>query len=162
MAARGRRRSGERGGPVTLFLLIVVPLSLIFMPTALVIGAGLIPTAVAFLIDRDPDKTAPMTVGAVNFVGAMAFVIQLWQREHSLAAALAILSNPFAWAGMYGAAALGWGIYYAVPPMVAGFSAMRAQARIDKLREQQAALVAEWGPEVKGETPLQPQPAAEG
>jgi hypothetical protein len=157
-AARKVRRRANRSGAITTGLLIVVPLSLVFMPTAILMAAGMIPTLVAFLADRDPERTAPMTVGALNFVGCMAFVIRLWQGNNTLAGALAMLSDPFVWFGMYGAAAVGWGFYYGIPPVVAGWIAMRAQARIDKLKAEQEALVAEWGPEVRGE----PAGAGEG
>ncbi len=150
--SRGRRGRGrDRSGVITTALLILVPLSLVFMPTAMVVAAGMIPTLVAYLIDRDPEKTAPLTVGALNFVGCMVFVISLWQGSHTIAGAMRLLSDPFVWFAMYGAAAVGWAVYYGVPPMVAAWIAMRAESRIQSLRDEQANLVKEWGPEVRGE-----------
>ncbi|HEV7372136.1 hypothetical protein [Arenibaculum sp.] len=146
-----RRRARSKGNGLTVLLLIVVPMSLLFMPTAVLLAVGLVPTAVAFVIDRDPDKTAPMTVGALNFVGVMVFAIQLWQGRHSLAGVMTLLGDPFTWLGMYGAAAVGWALYYGIPPAVAMWTAMRAETRIARLREHQQDLAEEWGPEVRGE-----------
>jgi hypothetical protein len=136
---------------MTAALLLSVPLGLLFMPTALLMAVGLVPTAVAYIADRDPDKTAPLTVGALNFVGVMAFAIGLWQRDHTLAGAMRVLGDPFAWLGMYGAAAVGWALYNGIPPMVAMWIAMRAETRIRQLEEQQREIAREWGPEVRGE-----------
>lgn len=154
MAARRSgtaRRARSKGNGLTVLLLIVVPLSLLFMPTAVLLAVGLVPTAVAFVIDRDPDKTAPMTVGALNFVGVMVFAIRLWRGQHTLSGVMALLGDPFTWLGMYGAAAVGWALYYGIPPAVAMWTAMRAETRIGRLREHQQELMEEWGSEVHGE-----------
>lgn len=152
---RGRRagklRQGRKGGPMMTMLLLCLPLGLLFMPTALLMLVGLVPTAVAYVADRDPDKTAPLTVGAMNLVGVMPFAIGLWQRDHTLAGAMRVLGDPFSWLGMYGAAAVGWALYNGIPPMVAMWIAMRAEGRIQHLEEHQRDLVREWGPEVRGE-----------
>jgi hypothetical protein len=145
------RRARRRSNGLTVLLLIAAPLSLLFMPTAILLAVGLVPTAVAFVVDRDPDKTAPMTVGALNFVGVMVFAIDLWRGRHSLSGVMALLGDPFTWLGMYGAAAVGWALYYGIPPAVAMWTAMRAEARINRLRERQQDLAEEWGPEVRGE-----------
>ena len=145
-----RHRMGRRKrSPLTAALALAFPLGLLFMPTALLVVAGMVPTAVAYVADRDPDKTAPLTVGALNFVGVMAFAIGLWQHDHTLAGVLRVLGDPFTWLGMYGAAAVGWALYNGIPPMVAMWIAMRAESRIHQLEEYQRDLVREWGGEVR-------------
>ena len=110
----------------------------------------MIPTAVAYVTDRDPDKTAPMTVGGLNFAGVATFLITLWKAGHTMAALNKVLTDPFAWLVMYGAAGLGWTLYYGIPPAVAGLITLRAERRIAQRIEEQRELIALWGTEVNG------------
>lgn len=146
-----RRRRPPSVNAMTAMLVIVLPLSLFFLQTAIVLGVGMLPTMVAYVTDRNDDKSAAITVGALNFVGCMIFVIHLWQHENTVAGAMRILGNPFAWFAMYGGAGVGWGLYYGIPPMVAVWIASRARGRIESFKERQRALAEEWGEEVRGD-----------
>jgi hypothetical protein len=149
-AGRGRKkRKGSSSGIVTV-LLILFPAGLIFLPSTILLAAGMIPTAVAYVVDRDPDKTAPMTVGGLNLAGVVTFLISLWQAGHTMAALSKVLTDPFAWLVMYGAAGLGWALYYGIPPAVVGWVVMRAESRISQRIEEQQELIALWGTEVNG------------
>jgi hypothetical protein len=79
MSARGRGRKKGKGASSSVFtmLLIMLPVGLIFLPSTILLAAGMIPTAVAYVVDRDPDKTAPMTVGGLNLAGVVTFLISL-------------------------------------------------------------------------------------
>ena len=131
-------------------LLILLPAGLIFLPSTILLAVGMIPTVVAYVVDRDPDKTAPMTVGGLNFAGVVTFLISLWQAGHTMTALTKVLTDPFAWLVMYGAAGLGWALYYGIPPAVAGWIMLRAEARIAQRIEEQRELIALWGTEVNG------------
>ena len=149
-AKRGRkRRKGSSNGIVTV-LLILFPAGLIFLPNTILLALGMIPTAVAYVVDRDPDKTAPMTVGWLNFAGVVTFLITLWKAGHSMTALTRILTDPFAWLVMYGAAGLGWTLYYGIPPAVVGWVILRGESRIAQKIEEQRELIALWGTEVNG------------
>ncbi|MEI8394329.1 MAG: hypothetical protein WCF85_06300 [Rhodospirillaceae bacterium] len=139
--------SNSSGGMVT-FLVLMTPAALFALPTTLLAVVGLIPTAVAYLVDRDPDKLAPITVGALNICGILPFVMGMWKHGHTMSESLRLLGDPFTWLVIYGAAALGWGFYFLVPPMIANFEIMRAESRIMALHEAKRELVVEWGPEV--------------
>jgi hypothetical protein len=150
----GAKRKSKRGkkssnGMVTV-LLILFPAGLVFLPSTILLTVGMIPTAVAYVVDRDPDKTAPMTVGGLNFVGVVTFLVNLWQAGHTMAALSKVLTDPFAWLVMYGAAGLGWSLYYGIPPAVAGWITLRAESRIARRTEEQQELIALWGSEVNG------------
>jgi hypothetical protein len=144
-----KRRKGSSSGMMTV-LLILFPVGLIFLPSTILLVVGMIPTVVAYVVDRDPEKTAPMTVGGLNLAGVVTFVISLWQTGHSMAALSKVLTDPFAWLVMYGAAGLGWTLYYGIPPAVAGWITLRAEARIAQRIEEQRELIDLWGTEVNG------------
>jgi hypothetical protein len=144
------RRRKKKGGMLTL-LLLVIPAGLIVLPTSILFGVGMIPTIVAYIVDRDPEKSAPITVGGVNFCGCMPFAIDLWKHQHTIGAVAKLLGDPLSWLTMYGAAAVGWGLYYGIPPVVAGMEVSRAEKRVEVLKQKKVALVQEWGPDVAGD-----------
>ncbi len=150
--AGGRRpaaRTRQGGGGLWLFLILAVPVSLVVLPTAIVVAVGLVPTLVAYIVDYDPAKTKAMTVGAVNLCGITPFAVELWTTSHTVAGALAVVLDPFAWLVMYGAAGAGWLFYAVFPALVANVEALRAEARIMLLEGRAKRMIEEWGPEVK-------------
>ena len=159
IAGTGRTRRRRSGG-LLLALVVLAPMGLLMLPTTLLLLPGLVPTMVAFVVDRDLNKSATISVGAMNICGIMPFLIQLWKQGHSSDMSFTLLSQPGTWLVMYGAAAIGWAIYFMVPPMVAGFGASRDRARIRELAATRAMLVDDWGPEVAGLRKAKEEPAA--
>lgn len=152
MARGGKNvKKKKRKGSLLTLVLLIIPAALIVLPTSILFGVGMIPTIVAYVVDRDPEKSAPITVGGLNFCGCMPFAIDLWKHHHTIAAAGKILMDPVSWLVMYGAAAIGWSLYYAIPPVVANLEIGRAEKRVDVLKQKKVALVQEWGPDVAGE-----------
>lgn len=133
------------------FLLLLLPAALVVLPTTMIFGVGMIPTMVAYMIDRDPEKPAPIIVGGLNFCGCMPFAILLWIQGHTMGVAMKMLANPITWLVMYGAAALGWAFYYGIPPAVANAEIRSAEKRVEELRMRKSELVQQWGPEVAGD-----------
>ncbi|MBI1208736.1 MAG: hypothetical protein GC191_15800 [Azospirillum sp.] len=131
-----------------MLVILLAPAALFLLPTTILFGIGLIPTLVAFLTDRNADKTASITVGAINFCGIAPFAFDLWQNHNSVVGALHIFADPLAWLIMYGAAAIGWGIFYGIPPAIANFEVMRAERQIGALLETRVELIREWGHEI--------------
>jgi hypothetical protein len=141
------KRRVSRAGLVVLAL-FSIPAALLFLPTTLLLAIGMVPTLVALVVDRDPEKYAAITVGPINFCGVLPSAISLWQAGHEMSQAVALLAEPLNWLIMYGAAAAGWMIYFTLPPAVAAFLAHRNESEIKSLTEHQEKLVEEWGPEV--------------
>jgi len=129
---------------------LLLALCVLFLPTAIILILGMLPTVVAGMTDRDPNRYAALTVGPMNLCGVLPHILELWQGGHSLEVALNQISSPFVWGFMLGAAGVGWFIYYAVPPMVAGVIQLRAEGRLNAVTKDQKKLVEEWGPEVSG------------
>lgn len=146
-----RRQTGSVGRGFWTFVMLAGPVALIFHATAIVLLVGMLPTIVAYFMDRQQPKLAPITVGAINICGVLPFLIALWSKNHSIVGAMKIIGDPVAWLVMYAAAGAGWGIYYGVPPAVANVQILRAEMRRDALRKEHVELVAEWGPDVAGE-----------
>ena len=152
--AKSPRRSGW------LVLVLTSVLAAAFLPIAAVIFCGMLPTAVAWLTDRDPRKHSVVTVGTLNFCGVAPFVMAVWQKGHSIDTALAMLAHPITWLVMLGGAALGWMIYFSVPPAVTAIVVRRTQSKAAALEERKKKLAELWDPPLSGAA--SPKTAAPG
>jgi hypothetical protein len=152
-ASAGSEKKAKSGGMVgKLSSIVMILAALVFFPTTLLLAAGMLPTLVAAIVERDNSRAAPLTVGPANLCGVMPFLLPLWLKDHSLAAVTDLLRDPVTWLVMYGAAAAGWVIYYGVPPLVASLVMARIQARINDLETANEELIEQWGRAVAGET----------
>jgi hypothetical protein len=136
-------------GNIFLYLVIAVPLGLMIVPTMIVLAVALIPTGVAFLMERSKGLYGGITVGVMNLAGTLPYLADLWFSGHTIDGALDIITNVFAWMVFYGAAMFGWAIYSTTPSVVSTFMAMTAGHRITALRSSQRDLVQKWGPDVE-------------
>ncbi len=139
-------------GRVLLFLLLVAPAAFIVLPTTLVVGIGMVPTIVALIVDRDPEKIAALTVGPLNFCGVLPWLITLWRHHHTVREALSLLGDPLTLLTMFGGAALGWALYFIVPPAIAAVMIHNNKSEIKRMQDHQGKLIAEWGIEVNGKS----------
>lgn len=158
MADKGQiapMRSAKASSMKAMIVMGLVIAGLFVLPTMLVLVVGMLPTVVAYATDRRREKYAALCVGAMNFCGALPFVIDLWTKDYSFDGALAMISDPLVWLAMYGAAAVGWGLISITPSMVSVYVQARTEARIARLRQRQKDLIEEWGPSVAG-SPDQP------
>ncbi len=142
------QNAGGGGGAVVTFLLVATPAMIFAMPTAVLVIVGMVPSFVAYIIDRDPAKSAGMTVTPINICGILPFTMDMWKHQHTMSAALHLLGDPITVLVMYGAAAVGWALYFIIPPIVSNFEVLRAQSRIETLIAKKAELIEEWGPDV--------------
>jgi hypothetical protein len=141
-----------------LYLLIAIPIGLMAVPTVIVLSVALVPTAVAFVVERGKGYYCGLTVGCMNLAGAMPYLTDLWFKGHTVPAATAIITNVFAWMMFYGAAMFGWAIYSTTPSVVSTFMTMTAGRRITTLRDTQRELVQKWGPDVESIYEPEPRP----
>lgn len=139
----------QRKATATLWAgLIAVLMIAISLPTVMVLFFGMMPTLVAMIIDRTPQKYAALCVAAMNFCGVFPYLMRLWTGAHSINAAADILTNVFALVVMYGTAGFGWLIFSGVPPVVLAFLAVVDQRRVATLRASQRKIIEEWGESV--------------
>ncbi len=132
-----------------LYVMLAIPIGLMMIPTVIVLAVAMVPTGVAFIMERGKGYYGGLTVGAMNLAGASPYLADLWTQGHTVAVALGIITNVFAWMMFYGAALFGWAIYSTTPAAVSAFMTMTAGQRITGMRAQQKELVMKWGPDVE-------------
>ncbi|HEY9163702.1 MAG TPA: acyl-CoA synthetase [Magnetovibrio sp.] len=142
-ARRQRGRSNLTWILVTLTFLIVIA-----APTMIVLFFGMLPTLVAYIIDRSEQKSATFCVGSINFIGVFPYIMDLWVKNNGIDAALNDVTDLFAMLIMYSSAAFGWLLFMAMPTVVASFVTVIQQRKVAQLRAQQKELIEEWGAEV--------------
>lgn len=142
------RKPRRRGRSLLLLCLLLLPVGVIILPTSALVLAGMTPTFVAMFVDRDPEKSAALTVGAMNLCGVAPYIVRLWQHGHTLAFSFQMLATPSTWLVMFGAAAIGWMMYFFIPQIVTAIIALRSQSKIKELEEKRALLIADWGTDI--------------
>lgn len=134
---------------ITLTLLLLgPPMFFFFMPTWIFLAIAMLPSIVAFIVDRTPYRYAWVSVAGLNFAGIAPYLMKLWFEGHSTDHAFQILGNPFDLIVMYGAAGLGWVLHLSLPPVVGAWLDVSSQRRLSQLRAIQRRLIGEWGEEV--------------
>ena len=132
-----------------LYLIIALPIGFMIIPTVVVLSVAMVPTAVAFIMERKKGIYGGATVGALNLAGTLPYLTDLWFKGHTVDAAITIITSVLAWAAFYGSAAAGWAIYVVTPNIISTFIAMNAGRHITTLRAKQRELAQIWGPDVE-------------
>ncbi len=142
-------------------LIIFSLLIVIAMPTVMIVGFGMLPSIVAYVIDNTEEKYGTFCVGGLNFCGVFPYLLEIWGGDHSVDVATRMLTDIFTLAVMYGAAGMGWAIYLSLPPVVSSFIQVLNQRRLGTLKQIQRQIVVEWGEEVITDAMDQFDPDAE-
>lgn len=136
-----------------LTTLAVAPLLLVFVP-------GMMPTFVTLFVDRQRPRYLTYTVGMMNFAGVLPILLTVARGQLTMTAAGLALTNPVTWMVMYGAAAVGWLICGATPPLARLCLELQASQKRRALEALGKAVRQEWGDEVAGPGALQGRPVA--
>ncbi|MCR9256379.1 MAG: hypothetical protein NXI16_09820 [Alphaproteobacteria bacterium] len=139
-----RKKSNAK--PIAVIMLL--GLGFFVLPTLILFLVSMAPTLITYVMDRRSEKYAAFSVGCMNFCGTLPYALDLWLNDHSIDQTGFILSDPLAWIVMYGAAGVGWGIHMAAPRMISVVLRFHTERRIEKLKEYQRDLVAEWGKDI--------------
>ena len=118
---------------------------MVSLPTVILALFGLLPTIVAWVIDRSEQKYAMFCVFGMNFSGLFPFLMDIWFRNHSTDAAIAVLTNVFDLMIIYSAAAFGWMLFIALPPVITTFLTVISERRVIVLKSNQQTILEEWG-----------------
>jgi hypothetical protein len=155
MSNEENKASGKTKTPLTVWFAIFMVLvtAVIFLPTTIVWSICLLPTLVAAIIDNHPQKTAWLTVGAMNVAGTIPVWFQMLDAGQysmldagrAIPAAFQLISQPMTVIISYGGAAIGWIIYYKVTPLVAAIVQSKNERRLRDIDKRQKTLVKKWG-----------------
>lgn len=137
-----------------LLLVSIVMMGVVFQAAAIVFLIGMLPTFVAFLADGSRDKTRAFTVALLNFVTCFHFVMGVALDTPTIAGAIDVVSNPLYIVVMYGGAAAGYFLDWALTGISNIVMTGRARLRLDAIKKRQEELILRWGREVTGDIPL--------
>lgn len=130
----------------SIFLLLVA--GAVFLATSLLFAVCMVPTLVAMVIDRQPQKTMWVTIGAMNLAGTLPSLFNLWQIRGQIDDTFVLLTQPLTMLMAYGAAAMGWVIHQNFTPFVASVIVRKNQIRLKEIEKRQKELVRKWGDDV--------------
>lgn len=151
MAKKPNKEANKSSGSLLAWVVALV-LGAVALPTVLLLVIGMAPTLVAyFIVDRNPSKYATRAVGYLNFAGCLPYAIELWRggQVWDFDVLLGIVSNPLTLLVMYSAAAVGWLILFAAPPVVAAYLSVTSEVREKALKARQSELIESWGRNVR-------------
>lgn len=133
--------------------ILAVPLlliGLVFLPSAAVIGVGMIPTLVARVVDTSRGKRLSITVGAANLVGCLYFLHRIWALGHNVSDIPTVLKDSVGWLSALSGAGVGWLIFGTMPIIVGQIARTQTAVRLRRVNGDQERLVKEWGEAVRG------------
>lgn len=148
-AATKPAKKGGSGYMFSLIGLILVGLMIFAAPSVLLIVVGCIPSMVAFVVDREPVRNATLTVTAANVAGVAPFVVELLMTGPTMVRAIAMVSDVFVIAVMFGAAGIGWLMVISMPKVASVYLEVTNETKIKLMRREQQRLVEEWGEEIR-------------
>jgi hypothetical protein len=122
---------------------------LVLSPATIMVAiVGLLPAIVAWTVDRSKSKAAAYSVSCLNLAGVFPYLLPVWFAGDGIGAAMKTLTDAFALAVMYGAAACGWMLFLSLPPAVWVVQKAVADRRVAELRADQEQLIEQWGAKV--------------
>lgn len=139
----------KKRGP-WLYLCLAMPLALVLLPSTLVLIAAMVPTLVARIVDPVPGRQLTVTVGSLNFAGALWFMHDLWSAGQGFSAIMPTLSDMIGWLAALVGAGMGWVIYSLMPIVTRGIATTKSNLRLSRVRKAQEDLVEQWGDPVRG------------
>lgn len=148
-----RLTSANRRRAKILGYLLAPLLVFIGYPTLMVALGGMLPTFVAFIVDNRKERYAARTVGYLNSAGVFIVCLDMWGSDHTWQHALDLLAQPVNWLIMFGAAGVGWLLYFGLPPITNAYLTIHNDLRMKSLNSEQEKLVKEWGSGVRRNAP---------
>ena len=154
------RRTSQR---LVILLSVLTVLPLISLSTCVLVLVGMLPTIVALIADRSPNRHAATAVGGLNLAGLAPFLLHLWFDAPGMTGAISVLTDAFSMTTMYAAAAAGWLLFLGVPALFRVIDAAAEEQRIERMLSRQRDLRDEWGSDVVGaEAEAEADPKDEG
>ncbi|HEV2676645.1 MAG TPA: hypothetical protein VGV37_19120 [Aliidongia sp.] len=142
----------KKVGTVRLFFLglVIIGLATFAAPTCVLLLVGMVPSIVAYVVDRNERPMLAFTVAPLNLAGLMHYLLRLWTGGDTMPAAVHMLTDVYVWLVIYLSAGAGWLLFLGMPTIVAITIGRSLNSRKAKLDSLQARLRADWGTEVAG------------
>ena len=137
-----------RGAKLVWWAIIIGIMMMWSLSSMMILLFGMLPTLVAFIIDRSPRNYAMYCVGGMNFSGVFPYLLELWTGNHDIDTAIDILTDVFNLLVMYSGAGFGWMLFMAIPPLVGAVMTVMSERRLAHLKDSQKAIIKEWGEDV--------------
>lgn len=150
MAMAKKPSTAKSGIPFSakLAILMVMVCAVVLLPATLIFVITMLPTFVAMIVDRQPEKTMWLTIGALNLAGAMPSWFKLWGMGGQMQDAVVIISDTSVLLLAYGAAGAGWVIHQNVTPLIAALIVKRNDIRLKDIDKKQKELARKWGADI--------------
>jgi hypothetical protein len=156
---RSERTKKRRIGSIFMWL-IATGVLFAFYESIVLLLVGMLPTAIALLLDRSRQKDQARSVGYLNFAGCLPWMVDFWMSGGGFARVFEIVGDPIILSVMYTAAAAGWGLCFIVRPFVTAYLIVASEIKESQLAKRQGELVDLWGETVRGTTAKDKDPAA--
>ncbi len=111
----------------------------------------LIPSVLAFFIDRKVGKPSFKVIAACNISAALPYIVPIIQfslKKH-FSEVSQVVDDPMVWAFIYCAALAGWAMLYLAKIVARVVTLMHYDYSIKLLERKQEILVKEWGDDIK-------------
>ncbi|MBI2254071.1 MAG: hypothetical protein HYU58_05590 [Proteobacteria bacterium] len=142
--------AGHTGIKAWVIIVPVVLIGLIFLPSAIVMGVGMIPTLVARVVDTSPGKRLSITVGGFNLIGSLYFLHRIWAMGQGMDDIQPTLGDSFGWLCALLGAGIGWVVFGFMPAVIGKIAETQTALRLRNVTKEQERLIEEWGEAVRG------------
>ena len=146
-----RKKKGAATRPI--FFTMAIVLAIVFLPSAILLLIGMIPSFVAFFVSGKGSSRS-LTVASVNLVGCAPFLFELWTTNHEITNAIYIVSKPTTVMIMFGAAGLGYAADWVLTTIISSVLYEQSKMRLKSIKKRQDELIKRWGSKVNGTVSL--------
>ncbi len=125
---------------------------MVALPLFVFLVVGFLPTVAAWIVDRDPDKYAAITVGSLTFAVMVPIGVDAFTASHGVIRSDEMLRrlmfDVYTWLLVYGGAGVGWMLHYALPSVAQIYVDWDAKRRHQVAARRQRQLIDEWGTDI--------------
>lgn len=132
-----------------VLLILMMPVIIAIHPTIVFLFFGMLPTIIAFFLERNKFQYKWLCIGGFNISGVFYYLLKMWYGSHSIGEVFFILLDVKALILMYGSACFGILVYIIVPVIIGTITQLVTYKRISYLKNAQQKLIENWGEEIK-------------